>query len=207
MFGQEVLLQSPLTNDDGELMPTDFQTGPKVRVVRINPIRGGDASIFLTLQIYTSVGCPDALYMLANRWQWHVEHDPDSFTAIHVIDGEAVFRLDKLLNDVVSPDQLRSQWLLPIPNGFRRDPPSITVLPAGNAVRYQIVDRQQILNLPGAQQYACTRIEIEQARTYTASVQVQVPRGVGSGFIGGALGGGAVGSFASGFLGGLFGGK
>jgi len=122
------------------------------------------------MEFHTDIGCPSKGYVLANRWEFKVEHNPDDFTAVHIIDGMAHFRMDKLIKDSVTPDQLRKYFIHPIPNGFRRDPPSITLLPGGDAITYQIVDREQQLNFTGGQVYNATKIEIEMTREYTRPV-------------------------------------
>jgi len=97
--GVEIILQSPLPD-----MPTDFKFGPLVSVTRIDPTQGIN-SFMMDVEIHTDLGCESKPFLLANQWQFAVQHDPDSHIAIHVIDGIAHFRMDALIDNNVTPDQ------------------------------------------------------------------------------------------------------
>lgn len=170
---QETILLSPLPG-----AVVDCQGGPTCSFLQPLPI-GSNASMALRLQFETHIpGCTDssAPVLLSNRWSFTVSAENDY--SIHIIEGEARFRMDLLHLNMMSADQFRNQFLHPIPVGFRREKPTVTLLPSGDGVRYQLLDREMPLNFPGGIYYGLNRVEIDEVRAYKA------PIGIISGAIG-----------------------
>jgi len=192
--GEVEVLRSPLLG-----MPTDFRFGPKATIIRLDPFHG-QSTLWLDLEFHTDLGCSTQDYLLSNRYNWTVQHDPDTYAATHVINGQAHFRVDKLLFDRVTPDQLRAKFIMPPPGlNFRRQPPTIMIGPGGDTAEYQIIDQEQMLNGPGLMTFGATKIEIEINRSYKSGLASETT-GDNSDIAEGAVNGAAVGgAFAGGW--------
>lgn len=166
--GLFTVLESPFPG-----MDTDFRFGPKCTVLSIDPFHG-NASIWVDLQFHTDLGCIDQDYLLSNRYTWTVSHDPDTFSAVHQIQGEAHFRMDLLRQKNVTPDELRAKFIMPPPAmNFHRNPPTVSLSAGGDAVEYQIVDVEQMLNGPGLQAFGATKIEVRIDRNYESGLETE----------------------------------
>jgi hypothetical protein len=164
---EEIVLLSPLPG-----YSEDPCGGPVCTYKQPIPI-GGNSTVALRLQFETHIpACTgkDAPIMLSNRWSFTVGAENDF--AIHQIEGEARFRMDLLHKQGFTADQFRNQFLHPIPVGFRRESPTVTLLPTGDGVKYTLVDRQMPLNFPGGIPFACNKIEIVESRVYRAPVGI-----------------------------------
>ncbi len=167
--GGVVLLESPLAG-----MLTDFRFGPTCVVHSIDTSHG-EGILLMDMQFHTDLGCTDADYLLANRYQWTVGFDPSTYAATHTISGMAHFRMDKMIKDTVSPDELRTKFMIPIPAvNFRRQLADVTLQPGGDAVSYEIVDTEQLLNGPGLQPFGATMIEVEFNREYLSGLETSI---------------------------------
>lgn len=156
-------------------METDAIHGPTVTVMNVMG-SVGNATVPLRLMIETHLApCndPNAPTMISNRWSFMTTYDPDTYAAIHVIEGVARFRLDLLHKAQLSADTFRNQFLHPIPLGFKREQPEVTLSPAGDAVSYKLIDKQQVFNFPGGANYAATKIEVLEEREYMAPFGLQ----------------------------------
>lgn len=163
--GLTTILQSPLPG-----METDFRFGPKCSVIRLDPFHGS-GNLWIDMEFHTDLGCAGQDYLLSNRYNWTVSHDPGTYAATHQIDGVAHFRLDKLIKDKVTPDELRAKFIMPPPPlNFRRNPPTVGLGPGMDSVEYQIVDVEQMLNGPGLMAFGATNIEIEIGREYNSGL-------------------------------------
>lgn len=159
---REIILESPLPG-----MVTDARFGPQVKIHNVDGGHG-NASIWLSMSIHTDVcRCNEdsKRYLLSNSYSWTVQPIGSNLVA-HVIDGTAIFRMDNLLAGRVTADQLRAQFMHPIPPGFQREVPMVQILPGGDAVRYRIVDVEKHLNFIGGQVYHAHEIEVVEHREY-----------------------------------------
>lgn len=161
----EVVLESPIPGYD-----CDAVSGPKCVVHRIDPTHGL-STIWMDIQLETDIDTcardsKPASAMIANRWTFVVSHDPSNHTAIHTIRGTANFRQDLLRKIGVVPDQLRKEFMHPIPIGFRRDPPTVIASPDGCSIEYEIVDREQLMSFVGSAKFHMTDISVVETRQY-----------------------------------------
>lgn len=157
---REYLLQSPLPG-----FKLDATGGPTCNVMQVIPV-GGNASMCLRLHFETHLAAsgPGGPVLLSNRWTFTTTAENDF--AVHQISGEARFRADLLDARGMSADMFRKEILFPIPLGFRREKPTVTLMPSGDAVQYNLIDRQMPLHFPGGAPAALTRIEILERRGY-----------------------------------------
>lgn len=134
-----IWLQCP-KNDD---YPCDPANGPKP----LGPPDVIDATgEGLTFGVYFQIECatlpvPDGSdqLILSHRWQMTHEHD-ENFYLTRRIDGEVIFHAGLLEFYNITPDLFRSQLFHPIPLGFRRGLPVITLSPDGNVLKYTVTD-------------------------------------------------------------------
>lgn len=167
---KEIYLESPLGD-----YTVDAQNGP-IAICHGLSTSNGNTTMMADLEFQTDVRtCPETKTegkgsipnpLVANRWTQRVEHDPTSHTAIIITEGQANFRNDMLQKYHYIPDMFRRYFIMPVPLGFRRDPPTIVIHPDGCTVSYSVVDREQILNFVGGQAYFATDISINEMRSY-----------------------------------------
>lgn len=86
--------------------------------------------------------------LISNRWEMKQVPDPTTHLNTTVISGKAVFRMDVLSRMQITADQLRPYIMPPIPMGYKRRPPEVSLSGGGNEVVYMIVDDQQMMNNP-----------------------------------------------------------
>lgn len=148
----------------------DAQHGPSCSVMGMMGSIG-NVTIPLRLMFETHIPTcndPNAPIMLSNRWSISTTYDPDTYAAIHIINGEARFRADLLHQNQLSADTFRNQFLHPIPLGFKREQPMVTLSSDGTSIQYQLIDKQQVLNFPAGAAYAAPKIEITEERGYVS---------------------------------------
>jgi hypothetical protein len=92
--------------------------------------------------------------------------NPETYLMSQVITGVATFRMDVLAARGLSADMLRNQFMHPIPAGYVRKPPLVELNEAGDSVRYEIEDEQQLMNFPGGAAHGIIRIEVDQTIEY-----------------------------------------
>jgi len=164
----EIILESPLPG-----FAVDAINGPHCKVHRLDGFHG-NSTLWMDVEFQTSINtcsAPNLIQnpegvMIGNTWTFTIEHDPDTHTAIHNINGMAVFRGDLLNKIGVIPDQFRKLFIHPIPDGFQRSPPTLVYHPDNHVVEYQIIDREQLANFVGGQLFNATRIEVSESRQY-----------------------------------------
>lgn len=81
----------------------------------------------------------DERLVLSHRWQTSMQSNADHFLT-RVIVGEVRFSGAILSVSATHPDWYRSQFFHPIPLGFRRDVPDVSLSPDGLTLRYEIHD-------------------------------------------------------------------
>lgn len=165
---QETLLQSPYPG-----AKTDAQFGPHCLVKDFN-VNHGNGLIGLDLEFHTDiapcggVGTGSKSVILANRFEYKVSYDEETYAEIRTISGMVIFRQDNLqavLNGQL--DLVREFVVPPCPVGFQRMPPlDFTPSSDNNALRYEIQDRQMARSAPTAQQFGIADIEISEVREY-----------------------------------------
>lgn len=100
--------------------------------------------------------------MISNRWSMRSEPDPETYLNVSIIEGTAIFRMDVLKTIGVTPDQLRRQFMHPIPLGYQRLAPKVSLSPLGNAVQYMIVDKEVVSNFHAGAKYGMASIDVKQ---------------------------------------------
>lgn len=96
----------------------------------------------LNFQIETHVPLADndaSRPIISHRWTMTLGHDED-FYATREISGEAVFDVGLLGRYAESPDAFISQLYHPIPLGFRRNLPQVSLSSDGSRLTYSITD-------------------------------------------------------------------
>ncbi len=104
--------------------------------------------------------------LLSNRWKMSQDFDQETYLASYLIDGTAIFRMDVLKARGLTSDQLRREFMHPIPEGFSRSPPHVEEAPSGDAVSYSFADREVMTHFPAGKKYGLINIEIKQGMTY-----------------------------------------
>lgn len=145
-----LILESPLGSAG-----TDCKTGPHFDVTWMDVI-GGNTTIVLGFKVTTDVNNwvtygKQQSALLGNSWSFAVSHDQDYF-ATHIIEGVATFRRD-VLEEIFSgrsAHDFRSEFMHPIPVGFKREKADVKLLPDGTSVAYTIVDVEQPMTFVGA---------------------------------------------------------
>lgn len=137
--GQEIIwLQCPKAG-----FPCDPINGPRP----LGPPDVVDATgEGLTFGVHFQVECatlpvPDGSdqLVLSHRWQMSHESNEDHYLT-RMIDGEVVFNAALLQAYKLNPDWFRNQFFHPIPLGFRRHVPLVTLSPDGNVLKYRVED-------------------------------------------------------------------
>lgn len=152
-IGDYTVIQSPAERPNADRpFQTDCKNGPQPLAFNVLHIIGPKTAICY-YEIETWVNdCVDALtpVLLSHRWEMAHEID-DRFYTTRTISGTAVFRSDFLLDDPIrgnrTPDNFRTYFNHPIPDNFKRDSVRVTASPDGLALRYQIRDVEQDVNL------------------------------------------------------------
>ncbi len=106
--------------------------------------------------------------ILSNRWTMRQVPDPATHLNTTIIEGTAHFRLDVLQKLRMSADQLRPFFMHPIPFGYVRMPPEVTILSDGASVQYTVVDIQQMMNNPGGQRWGIHSVKAQQTMSYNS---------------------------------------
>lgn len=124
--------------------PCDPINGPKpLGPPDVVDVTGEGLTFGVHFQIeFATLPNPDASdqLVLSHRWQMTHESDDDHYLT-RVINGEVVFNAALLEGFQIEPDWLRSQFFHPIPLGFQRLGPTVSLSPDGNVLKYEIADR------------------------------------------------------------------
>ncbi len=121
---------------------TDLANGPIPTQCSVVGVSGEPESTAIYFELQTLMSpCPtgsDRL-ILSHRWQMTHGHD-DKHYLTRTIEGECVFNGAVMRATGIQPDWLRRQLLHPIPVGFERKPPDVTLSPDGLTMRYKVED-------------------------------------------------------------------
>ncbi len=136
--GKKVLwLESPRNG-----APCDAAHGPHPLSVDVIETTGDGSTLGIHFQISTKVSpCPagsDRMVM-SHRWEMTHAHDQNYYLT-RVIKGEIIFNGAVVHQLGLRPDLVRNQFIHPIPVGFRRGGPQITVSADGLTIGYTIAD-------------------------------------------------------------------
>lgn len=120
----------------------DADNGPKpVKCDIVSPIgEGGTFGVHFVIETCV-VPAPvqSERLVLSHRWQVTHSHDEDYYLT-RVIHGTVRFNGSILQNGDQQPDWFRSQFFHPIPLGFRRQLPEVSLSEDGLVLRYTVVD-------------------------------------------------------------------
>lgn len=108
--------------------------------------------------------------IVSNRWSMRQQPDPYTYLNTTIIEGVAHFRTDVLQAYGITADQLRPFFMHPIPFGYVRTPPVVTLNSDGTSVNYQIVDVQQMMNNPGGAQWGVGNAKVHQHFGYNSPI-------------------------------------
>lgn len=130
----------------------DAANGPFPISVDVVSAQGNGDTLGVYFQVRTCLTpCPtgsDRL-VLAHRWQMSHKQD-ENFYLTRVIQGEITFNGAVLAASGLHPDDVRNQFIHPIPLGFRRGVPDITQSSDGLTLSYTITDTDQTVTFDPA---------------------------------------------------------
>jgi hypothetical protein len=146
---------------------TDVANGPIPLSLDVVQASGEPNSVVLHFQIQTRMSpCPtgsDRL-VLSHRWQMKHGHDENHYLT-RTIDGECIFNGAVIRKLGVSPDDIRRQFIHPIPVGMQRASPTVTISSDGLTIKYQVVDTDPTIVFDPAES-GCTTIQIAEKVLY-----------------------------------------
>jgi hypothetical protein len=132
---EQVMLESPRPGVD-----YDAKNGPIVTGLNITRAIGG-ATFLVDLGITTWVAdSRSSKALVSNRYSMSHDISEDMYLSIRVV-GTAIIRRDQ--KDVLNPDRLRKELLLPVPPGFRRTNLQVQGDSTGQSVTYSYDDIQR----------------------------------------------------------------
>lgn len=158
------LLKSPL---DGCI--TDMRTGPIVHTCQIIPV-GGQTTFCLRFGVETIVPAydgKDASVVISNIWSYTSSYD-EHYYQTRIIEGTAMLRKDLMLRNKTTYNSLRKSLFFPIPLGYRRTRPTVSIDGSGTVLSYHFEDVELKRNIPGAVQFGITNIQVIEQRGYSA---------------------------------------
>ncbi len=130
-------LESPRPN-----FPIDLDDGPLPICADVVSVAGEPDSVTVYFEISTTTSaCPigsDRL-VLSHRWEMEHDHDENHYLT-RVTKGTVTFNQAILEKFHFQPDALRNQLLPPIPVGFERKPPRVTLSTDGKVLTYEVRD-------------------------------------------------------------------
>lgn len=104
--------------------------------------------------------------LLSHRWSAAQHVDQDGFCT-RTVSGHAIFRTDRMLEMVATPDHFRSSLAHPVPKNCQRENITVRIHEDGNRFDYTFVDREQSHTI---RRRGVTRIEaLATSRRVTAS--------------------------------------
>lgn len=159
---RQVWMESPRGD-----FPTDMAGGPKPLAVDVVTAAGEGLNFGVHFQIMTHLSpCPEGSDRLILSHRWQMSHHPDEDQYLsRIIEGEVVFNQAVLLQADYNPDWLRSQFLHPIPLGFKRKNVDVVQSSDGSTIRYTIVDTDSTIMFDAGDSGA-TEIEIIENVSY-----------------------------------------
>lgn len=153
----------------------DAINGPLVQNVQLINL-GGQSTIALRIQIETAVAPTFDLsqkpkdkwpILISNTWNYSISHS-DRYFVMRIITGEAVFRMDLFRMSGLTVDFFAKELFFPIPAGFKRLPPKLSLSEDGTTLNYEISDEQLPYSFPGGVSYGTNYIEVIEHRGYSA---------------------------------------
>lgn len=123
-------------------MKVDVNGGPFPISHDVVNASGEPNTVAVHFQVTTRVSpCPIGSDRLVIAHQWQMTHAPDENGYLsRVIEGEVVFHMGVMSVISARPDLIMNQFIHPIPLGFQRKPPTVTLSPRGDTVKYTIID-------------------------------------------------------------------
>lgn len=120
----------------------DVANGPKPLSVDVVEATGDGTTFGVYFQIETCVApCGTYNERLVLSHRWHMTHGyDDDYYLTRSTKGEIVFNSAVVLRQGIRPDEVRSQFIHPIPLGFKRTGPVISASPDGLTIGYDIED-------------------------------------------------------------------
>ena len=143
----------------------DAANGPFPLACDVVSVKGEGLSVGVLFQIRTVLPpCAADRFVLAHRWEMSHGHDADHYLT-RTIKGQVVFHSG--VRDLLGlrPDDVRNQFIHPIPVGFQRQVPVVTMSSDGLTLSYVVTDTNpKIVFSPGDS--GCTDIAIMEKVTY-----------------------------------------
>ncbi len=132
---------------------TDLGNGPKTRAVDVISASGEPNSLAVYIEIETEMSpCPagsDRL-VLSHRWEMAHTHDENHYLT-RIIRGQIRFNGAVVRATNTRPDDVRAQFIHPIPLGFERRVPECVQSSDGLTIRYTITDTDPTITFdPGS---------------------------------------------------------
>lgn len=161
---QNVIFEAPLGT-----LKTDLDNGPRVTNVQVIP-EGGQSTVCLRISIEAAIPAYaglDAPVVMSNIWKMTFSYG-EQYEATRMVEGRAHLRKDLLVANKVSVDSLRKQILFPIPVGYMRSKPEISLSEGGTIVDYRFMDTQQLKSTAGGIQFGITYIQVLEQRGYSS---------------------------------------
>lgn len=140
-------LTSPGTRPNGQRNPTDANNGPITSDITVSEHHGTKTwFVYVTFTTYVR-DCQDSPSpIISHRFHQSTDIDQDYFTTV-VTSGTVIFDVGRLWQANQTPDAYRSQFLLPVAPGMRREHINVEVDDSNTSARYTVVDRVQTFQL------------------------------------------------------------
>lgn len=151
----EVILESPVKRSGDSIGPSvDAKDGPTPLQYNISAISGTN-NWLVRFVVRTHVS-PDPLSsgeqpspIGSHRWRMSFSTTPEYY-AVRVIEGMAIFRKDRLEVSRLKQDDFRAMLAHPIPRGYKRMPPIMSLSEDGTVLTYHLEDVEQATTLNAA---------------------------------------------------------
>jgi hypothetical protein len=124
-INQDLVVESPqrLDPNGNTFLPCDPMGGPYVHYCRVFEVQGDKLAI-LHFAVETAI-TPCNKILLSNRWSMTSETDGRGFTT-RIIQGQARFRLDYLIQENFTPDEARNLLMVPADGALKRERVNVT---------------------------------------------------------------------------------
>lgn len=138
----EVVIESPRRGET-----TDSRDGPTPLRWELTNVNGA-ASYLVRFVVRTDLPpkCSTSSPIASHRWTMSFGATEAYFT-VRRIDGVAHLRKNRLEAMHLTPDDLRAYLAHPVPVGYKRQPPEVSLSPDGTVLTYSLVDVEQPLNV------------------------------------------------------------
>lgn len=108
--------------------------------------------------------------ILSNRWSMRQSPDHETWLNTTIIEGTVHFRMDVLEAKGITADQLRPFIMPPIPYGYVREPPEVSLHSDGASVSYRCIDKQQAINNPGGSRWGVHGVKVHQSYEFSTPI-------------------------------------